>query len=73
MGPATRFYGWISAARAVREKCDADLTPELKTILELSRVRPESHCMRQDICRVASFYLHEWAGIAPLPTDPKPK
>ena len=68
--PATRFYGWLSAAKALREKCGADLTPELKTILELSRVRPESHCMRVDICRVASFYLHKWAGIAPLPTDP---
>jgi hypothetical protein len=71
--PATRFYGWISAVQTLREKCGGDFTAELKTILELSRVRPESHCMRQDICRVASFYLHEWAGIEPLPTDPKPK
>jgi len=70
--PATRFYGWLPAAKTLREKCGADFTPELKTILESSRVRPESHCMRQDICRVASFYLHEWAGIEPLPTDPKP-
>lgn len=71
--PATRFYGWIPAAKNLREKCGADLTPELKTILELSRVRPERHCMRQDICRVASYYLHQWVGIEPLPTDPKPK
>lgn len=71
--PASRFYGWIPAAKNLRDKCGADLTPELKAILELSRVRPESHCMRQDICRVASYYLHQWAGIAPLPTDPKPK
>lgn len=71
--PASRFYGWIPAAKNLREKCGADLTPELKTILELSRARPESHCMRQDICRVASYYLHQWAGIEPLPTDPKPK
>lgn len=71
--PTTRFYGWIPAAKNLREKSAADLTPELKTILELSRVRPESHCMRQDICRVASYYLHQWAGIEPLPTDPKPK
>ncbi|HEX5221195.1 MAG TPA: hypothetical protein VFZ59_16650 [Verrucomicrobiae bacterium] len=70
--PATRFYGWLPAAKALREKCGADFTGELKIILELSRVRPESHCMRSDICRVASFYLHEWAGVAPLPTDPKP-
>lgn len=71
--PTTRFYGWIPAAKSLREKCGADLTPELKSILELSRVRPESTCMRRDICRVASYYLHQWAGIEPLPTDPKPK
>lgn len=70
--PASRFYGWIPAAKNLREKCGADLTPELKTILELSRVRPESTCMSRDICRVASFYLQKWAGIEPLPTDPKP-
>ena len=69
--PATRFYGWIPAAKSLRERCSADLTPELKSILELSRVRPESHCMRIDICRLASFHLHLWAGVAPLPTDPK--
>jgi hypothetical protein len=71
--PATRFYGWIPAAEKLREKSGGDFTPELKKILELSRVRPESHCMRQDICRVASYYLQQWAGIAPLPGDPKPQ
>lgn len=71
--PTTRFYGWLPAVKALREKCGGDFTPELKTILELSRVRPESHCMREDICRVASFYLHTWAGVEPLPTDPKPR
>lgn len=71
--PATRFSGWLPAAKALREKCGGDFTPELETILKLSRVRPESHCMREDICRVASFYLQEWAGIAPLPSDPKPR
>jgi hypothetical protein len=71
--PATRFYGWRPAAETLRAKCGADLTPELKEILDLSRVRPESHCMRMDICRVASYYLQQWAGIAPLPGDPKPR
>lgn len=68
--PATRMYGWIAAANHLREKCGADLVPELKVILELSRVRPESQCMRGDIGRLASHYLHEWAGVPPLPTDP---
>ncbi len=68
-----RFSGWMCAVRTLREKCGGDFTPELKTILELSRVRPESHCLRSDICRVASFYMHEWTGLAPLSTDPKPR
>jgi hypothetical protein len=67
-----RFSGWMCAVRTLREKCGGDFTPELKTILELSRVRPDSRCLRVDICRVASFYMHEWTGLAPLPTDPKP-
>jgi hypothetical protein len=68
--PATRFYGWIPAAKNLRERCSADLTPEVKLILELSRIRPESHCMRMDICRLASFHLHKWAGVPPLDSDP---
>lgn len=68
-----RFHGWIDAAGTLRAKCDGDLTPELKTILELSRIRPDSHAMRMDVCRVASYYLQQWAGIQPLPTDPKPR
>lgn len=71
--PTTRFYGWMEAARALREKAQGDFVPELKRILELSRERPDSHCMRQDICRVASYYLQQWAGIEPLATDPKPR
>lgn len=68
-----RFHGWIDAVSTLRTKCQGDFTPELKTILELSRIRPDSHAMRTDVCRVASYYLHQWAGIQPLPTDPKPR
>jgi hypothetical protein len=68
-----RFSGWMEAVRTLREKCGGDFTPELKTILELSRVRTDSHAMQADVCRVASYYLHQWAGVEPLPTDPKPR
>ena len=61
------------ATRSLREKCGGDFVPELRTILELSRVRPDSIVLRGDVCRVASFYLREWAGVAPLPTDPPPR
>lgn len=68
-----RFSGWMEAVRTLRDKCGGDFTTELKTILELSRVRTDSHAMRSDVCRVASYYLQQWAGIAPLPSDPKPR
>jgi hypothetical protein len=31
------------------------------------------HVIRIDVVRVASFYLHKRAGIAPLPGDPPPR
>jgi hypothetical protein len=68
-----RFNGWMEAARQLRTKGNGDFTTELKPILELSRLRTDSHVMRMDVCRVASYYLQQWAGIEPLPTDPKPK
>lgn len=70
---STRFSGWLAAVRVLRAQAGGDFTPELQVILELSRARPDSIALRQDVCRVASFYLHEWAGIAPLPGDPKPR
>ena len=68
-----RFHGWMSAVRTLRTKCGGDFTPELRAILELARVRRDSHVMQQDVVRVASYHLHEWIGLEPLPTDPKPR
>jgi hypothetical protein len=70
---SVRFNGWMQAAQNLREHSGADLTPELQTLLELSRIRTDSHVIRSDICRVASFHLHLWAGIPPLPSDPSPR
>jgi len=68
-----RFGAWIAAVRFLRENAGADFIPELREILELSRVRPDSMVMQQDVCRVASHYLHQWAGVEPLPTDSAPR
>lgn len=70
---SVRFSGWMEAVRTLRDKCGGDFTPELKTILELSRVRTDSSVMQASVRRVASYYLHKWAGIEPLPTDPPPR
>jgi CheY-like chemotaxis protein len=71
-----RFSAWIGTARLLREPENGgtpdDFVPELLEILELSRVRPEIHVMRQDVLRVASHYAEKWAGVAPLPGDPPP-
>lgn len=68
-----QFSPWIDAARAIRKQGCGDLAPELGRILELSRLRADSECMRRDVLRVASYYMHEWTGLVPLPTDPKPR
>lgn len=68
-----RFVAWMQAVRTLRAKAGADFTPELRTLLELSRVRTESVALRMDVRRVASFYLHEWAGVPPHPEDPPPR
>lgn len=68
-----RFGGWFAAAQALREKGGGNFVPELRAVLEQSRVRPESRAMRSDVCRVASYHLHEWAGVPPLATDPPPR
>lgn len=68
-----RFHSWMEAVRTLREKAHGDFMPELQEILTLSRVREDSHCMQADIRRVASYYLKEWAGVAPLAGDPPPR
>jgi hypothetical protein len=70
---STRFSAWMVATRALQGKAGADFVPELKEILELSRQHQQSYTLRIDVVRVASFYLHEWAGIEPLPSDPPPR
>lgn len=66
-----RFNSWMVATRALRE--EADFVPELSEILQLSRVRTDSHVMQQDVRRVSSYYMQEWAGVEPLPGDPPPR
>jgi hypothetical protein len=68
-----RFSAWMDAVRTLRAKANADFIPELREILELSRLRTDSVAMQTNVRRIASFYMHEWAGIEPLPGDPRPR
>ena len=68
-----RFCAWHEAVTALREKCGGDFIPELREILELSRVREDSQVMTRDVRRIASYYMKLWANVEPLPGDPPPK
>jgi hypothetical protein len=70
---STRFSAWMTAVESLHDKSGGDFTPQLGEILPLARVRTDSHTMRFDILRVASFYMHSWTGLAPLPNDPPPR
>ncbi len=70
---SVRFSAWIGAARRLRDCCGADLAPELRAVLVLARTRPDSQVLRQDVVRVASYYLQQWTGEAPAPSDPPPR
>lgn len=70
---STRFSAWMEAARALQGKDGLDFVPQLQEIIEPAREHDQSHTMRIDVVRVASYYLQQWGGIAPLPTDPPPR
>ncbi len=70
---SVRFSAWMSAVRALRENSGGDFTVELRPILELSRVRLDSHEMQGGVRRVASHYMKQWANLDPLPGDPPPR
>jgi hypothetical protein len=70
---AVRFQAWMQAALTLTGCCDGDFSAELRALLVLARQRPDSHVLRQDVVRVASYHLEQWTGEAPLPSDPPPR
>jgi hypothetical protein len=70
---STRFSAWMVATRALQKAKVADFVPQLQEIIDPARRLDQVHAIRMDVVRVASFYLNQWAGIAPLPTDPSPR
>ncbi len=68
-----RFSAWMEATRALQGKEGIDFVPQLKEIIEPARKHDKSHVLRIDVVRVASYYLQQWGGIEPLPTDPPPR
>ena len=69
---AIRFYGWINAVAKLRAKDGGNFIPELRAIVELSRVRSDLEVIRRDVRRVAVSVLSDWAGVPPQAGDPKP-
>ena len=69
---AIRFYGWINAVAKLRATDGGNFIPELRAIVELSRVRSDLEVIRRDVRRVGVSVLSEWAGVPPRAGDPKP-
>ena len=72
-GISTTFSAWMEAVRALQGQDGVTFIPVLQEIAQLSRQSRENHLIALDVLRVASYYLNEWAGIAPLPGDPPPR
>ena len=70
---STRFSAWMVATRALQGHDDISFVPELQEILVLARKHERSYVLQIDVVRAASYYLQQWAGIEPLPTDPPPR
>jgi hypothetical protein len=67
------FSAWMEAVRSLQGQGDITFVPQLEQIAHLSRTQPIDHVIAIDVLRVASYYLHTWAGIQPLPGDPPPR
>ena len=72
-GISSQFSAWIEAARALQGKEGLDFVPQLQEIIEPARQYEQNYELRMAVGRVASFYLQQWGGIEPLPTDPPPR
>jgi hypothetical protein len=70
---STRFSAWMVATRALQGTAGVDFVPQLEAIIEPARTHQHNHVVRIDVVRVASYYLQQWGGIEPLPTDPPPR
>jgi hypothetical protein len=68
-----KFSAWMEAVRSLQGRGDLSFIPQLQEIAHLSRKQPIGHVISIDVLRVASYYLHTWAGIAPLLEDPPPR
>ncbi|MEO7999854.1 MAG: hypothetical protein ABI852_20540 [Gemmatimonadaceae bacterium] len=69
---AIRFSAWIIAVAKLRARDGGNFIPELRAIVELSRVRSDLEVIRRDVRRVAVSCLSDWAGVPAQPNDPKP-
>lgn len=67
------FSAWMEAVRSLQGQAGTTFVPQLEQIAHLSRAQPIDHVIAIDVLRVASYYLHTWAGIQPLPSDPPPR
>lgn len=57
------FSSWFQAHHALHDLAGINGVPQLKQILALAAQRPDSFLMRDDIGRVAQYYVDHWATM----------
>jgi len=57
------FSSWFQAHHALHDLVGVNGVPQLKRILELTAQRPDSFLLREDIGRVAQYYVDHWTTV----------
>lgn len=57
------FSSWFQAHHALHDLVGVNGVLQLKQILDVAAQRPDSFLMREDIGRVAQYYVHHWTTM----------
>jgi hypothetical protein len=60
------FFSWFLGLHALHDFAGVDGLPELNQVLVLARQREDSYVMKNDVVRIAAYYVNEW-GAKPVP------
>lgn len=60
------FFSWFLGLHALHDFAGVDGLPELNHVLTLARQREDSYVIKNDVVRIAVYYLNEW-GAKPVP------
>jgi hypothetical protein len=56
------FSEWFHGHHALYNSAGAEGLPQLQVVLDLALVRGDSHVMKNDVARIAQYYVKEWSN-----------